>query len=394
MPDSLGPNGLQLKTRDELTQELTLQMQTIYGTDVNLAPDTPDGQMLGIYVQGSIDVRDLLRRIYNSFDPDSAFGRVLDQRVAINGVERQGGTRTLTNITVVTSQALNLYGVDQDVQQVFRVQDNEGTQFELIQTYNAPGAGSYSLAFRAVVPGEVLTMPNTLTIPVSIVLGVVSVNNPTTYTTLGINEESDARLKIRRQKSVSMASQGYLQGLKAVLENINGVTEAFIYENKTGVTDIYGVPGHCIWVIISGTADPADIADAIYRKRNAGANMFGSESYTITQVDGTPFIVNWDFVTPEDLYIEFDATSLDGVTPPNTAAILAQLPTVFVLGVNERININDLATAVQLIDNNTLVTNAGFSTSPGGPFVAVISPSNKNRQFAVSAGRINITVTP
>jgi hypothetical protein len=53
------------------------------------------------------------------FDPDNAVGVVLDQRVAINGIQRQAGTYTVTPITVVTSQSVNLYGLDQDVQPVY-----------------------------------------------------------------------------------------------------------------------------------------------------------------------------------------------------------------------------------------------------------------------------------
>ena len=87
----------------------------------------------------------------------------------------------------------------------------------------------------------------------TIVLGVTSVNNPTTYTTLGTNQESDSALKLRRQISVSIGSQGYLQGLLGALESINGVSSAFVYENNTGITNADGVPGHSIWVIVAGS---------------------------------------------------------------------------------------------------------------------------------------------
>lgn len=390
MPNQITAAGIEVKTRDELIAEFTAAMQAIYGADINLDSSSPDGQMMNIYVQAYIDLQDLLVQIYNGFDPDNAIGNTLDERVAINGIVRKGGTYSTTNVTLVLSQSLNLYGLDQTSQPVFTVSDNAGNKWELVTSASPSGAGTYVYAFRAAVPGAVLTIPNTITVPVTIVLGVTSINNPTTYTTLGINEETDAALKIRRQKSVSLASQGYLAGLLAALENIDGVTSAFVFENDTDTVDTNGVPGHSIWVIVAGSALPQDIANAIYTKRNAGCGLFGAESYVITQVDGTFFTVLWDDVTPETLFIKFTATSLDGVTPPNIATIRAGLVVSFAPGVNEQVNINDLATAVQEIDNNTLVTNAGFSLSSAGPFVNVLSPSVRNKQFAVSAPDIII----
>lgn len=362
MPNLIDANGLQVWTRQELIDFYTAAYQRIYGADINLASNTPDGQMMNLNVQTNLDVQDLLVQIYNMFDPDNAVGVILDQRVAINGIQRQDGTFTITPAVVVNSQSVNLYGLDQADQVVYTVADNAGNNWLLEDTQLGLAAGSHILSFRAEFPGEVLTVPNTIDIPVTIVLGVDSVNNPTIYTTLGQNEEQDAPLKIRRQKSVSLASQGYLKGLLAALENTPGVTSAFVYENLTNTTNGDGVPGHSIWVIVAGTATDADIAQAIYVKRNAGAGMYGQTSYTIIQVNGTPFTIFWDTVLTQNAFIAFTATSLNGVTAPNIAAIRSGLSAAYSPGVNEEVNINALGTAVQSIDSNTLVTQSGFST--------------------------------
>lgn len=365
MPNILDANGLQVSSRDELVAYFTQQYQLIYGNDINLASDTPDGQMMNIFIQSILDLEDLLVQIYNTFDPDNAIGVVLDQRVAINGIQRQAGTYTITPITVVTSQSVNLYGLDQDAQEIYTVADNAGNRWELTTSQLGIGPGTSVLSFRAAIPGAQLTTPNTINVPVTIVLGVVSVNNPSTYSTLGINEESDAVLKVRRQKSVSLASQGYLAGLLAALENINGVTSAFVYENTTSITDGDGVPGHSIWVIVAGTAASADIAQAIYTKRNAGCGMFGSISYTITQVDGSPFIIYWDTVIPGNVFIYMNLTPIDGITPVNIEAIREGVAADFIPGVFAEVNINQLSTLVQTIDPNALVNPAGFSSGEG-----------------------------
>lgn len=391
MPNIITAAGLQVATQTEYIEQFTAAMEDIYGSDINLEQSTPDGQMMMIYIQTALDVLDLLVNIYNMFDPDNAIGVVLDQRVAINGIQRRAGTHTIQNVTVTVDRALNIYGLDQDVEPVYTVSDSEGNEFVLVTSHVFSGSGSASLVFQALLPGEVLTIPNTITVPVTVVLGVVSVNNPLGATSIGVNEETDAELRLRRQKSVSLASQGYYAGLMAALLNIDGVTSSYIYENDSDSTDGDGVPSHSIWVIVSG-GDPNDIADAIYRKRNAGCGMKGSEIIIISQQNGNPVSIKWDYVDTEALFIEFDASSLDGTTPPNTALILDQLPLIFVPGVYEQVNINDLATLVQDIDNNTLVTNAGFSLTEMGIYTPKLTPSAKNKQFSVTSGNINITV--
>src|SRR6185312_10629591 len=437
MPNVLNAQGLQTATQAELLAFFTASYQQIYGADIVLDSSTPDGQLMNIFIQSILDVQDLLTQIYNSFDPDNALGVVLDQRVAINGIEREGGTSTITNITIVTSQSVNLFGLDQATQAIYTVSDQAGNQWQLISTQTGVTAGTHVFAFQSSVPGAVLTIPNTITIPVTIVLGVSSVNNPTTYTSLGTNEETDAALKIRRRNSVSLSSQGYLQGLLGLLKNINGLTSVLVYENNGSITDGNGVPGHSIWVIVSGnpdialsaswlslvsysygqivsagsvnyiswqnnnlgndpTTNPSDwgiynpIAQAIYAKRNAACGMFGEINYTITQVDGTQFIISYDQVNPVDLFIQFTASSLDGIHAPNIAAIIEGLPTIYTPDVNAEVNINQMSTLVQEIDSNTLVLNSGFSFTATGSYTVTLTPVSKKDQFVVSTADIII----
>jgi uncharacterized phage protein gp47/JayE len=380
MPNQITAAGLEIKTYQELLDFLQAAFRTIYGPDINLASDTPDGQLIGILIQLILDQGDLLVQINSSFDPDEAIGRLLDARAAINGIQRQSGTYTLTNVTIVTSQSVTLYGLDQADKEPFTVQDSSGNKFLLVDTVSL-AAGTFSKEFRASSIGAILTVPNTITIPVSIILGVTSVNNPTTYTSLGIDEESDAQFRLRRMQSVALSSQGYQQSLRAALLNITGVSSAFVYENDTGSTDGDGIAGHSIWVIVGGSASSSDIANAIYRKRNAGCGMKGAQTFNIVQIDGNLLTIKWDVVEDETAFIKFNASSIDGVTPPNIALIRSEIIADYVLGVNEKANVNALASKVQAIDSNTLVTSAGFSTSLGGSYTTTLSPSAKNKQI-------------
>lgn len=395
VPGTFGSNGLVLPTRAELVTFFETAFQNIYGPYINLDPETPDGQMINIFIQAILDLQDLLQQINSTFDPDNAIGIILDQRCAINGIQRAAGTFSTVNIDLVLNQSVNLFGLDQTTNPVYTVADPAGNQWQLQVTQSGAGPGSVSYVFQAALPGALTAEPNTITIPVSIILGVTSINNPNAQLTTGINEESDAALKVRRQRSVSLPARGYFASLLAALENIEGVSFANIIENVTDAVDVYGVPGHSIWVVVAGSSSPADIANAIYVNRTAGCGLFSllgssSQSFDVTQADGSIFEVVWDNVELEDLFIKFTATSLNGINPPNILGITEGLPDIFVPGVFEEVNINGLATDVQSIDPNTLVTNAGFSLAAGGTYTVVLTPSLPNKQFSVASDRILI----
>lgn len=393
MPNQITAAGLETKTRDEIVTELTTALQGIYGADINVASDSPDGQLINIFAQNVVDVLELITQVHNGFNPDTAVGRVLDDRCALNGVIRLGGTYTRTNVTIVTDRALNLAGLDAEIDNPdgtgYTVSDSNGNEFILEASQVIAGAGTYSYAFRAKNNGKVETVPNTITTPVTIVLGVVSVNNPSVAIYTGIDEETDAALRIRRQKSVSISSKGYLEGLLAALLNINGVTSAFVYENNTGTTDIDGIPSHSIWAIVSGGAD-ADIAQAIYQKRNAGCGMRGAESVVITQVDGSLFEINFDRTATEDLYIEVSGHSVSGA-PIDTAYMETQLLSRLVPGVYETITIYDIIFLLQDIEPNYF-TDSCFISLNGSVWDNSLKPTAKNKQFVLTPSKTNIAV--
>lgn len=395
MPNSLTAAGLTLATQTELITLLSAAYRQIYGDDIDLSPSSPDAQMMMIFIQVILDNEDLLMTIYSGMDPDNAVGTILDQRCALNGVQRLGGTFSVTNITLVITQSIELIGLDQSSTAPYTVADAQGNQWQLLTTVAPSSAGTYVYAFQAANPGAISPVANTITLPVTVILGVQSINNPTNATSIGTNQETDAALKIRRQKSVALSSQGYLQGLLGALNNLTGLTFAAVYENVTGTTDGDGIPGHSIWVIVAGAASNASVANAIYTKRNAGCGMTGSISFPILQADGSTFDILWDDVTEVPLFIKFSASSLNGTNPPDIASILdptTGLPSIFVPGVFEQVNINDLATLVQEIDPNTLVTSSGFSLSSGGSYTSTLTPTTKDKQFQVTS--TNIIILP
>lgn len=387
MPNSVNAEGLQIKTFNEVKEELTTSFRQIYGNDINIDSNTPDGQLINILSQVIIDLLELIAQVYNSFDPDFAIGTVLDQRIALNNIKRKGGTYSYTNIAVTTTASCTLNGLNTvDAESAFTVSDSQGTQWVLASTQTPSAAGTYTYSFRAKEIGAVESLPNTITTIVNAVVGVSTVNNPAALTVKGTDTETDAELKARRRDSIGIASQGYREALKAALLNTADVSYAEVYENETNTTDADGIPGHSIWTIVQGGTDE-DVAQAIYAKRNGGCGMKGSTTYTITRSDGSTFEVAWDRPSTTNAYIEFDVTAITSHVIDVNAIKLALVNAT--LDIYQPLDINTVASIVKATDPDIIVTNCQVSTD-GTNWYDIIYPTTKKDRLEIATSRITI----
>jgi uncharacterized phage protein gp47/JayE len=393
MPDSLDVNGLQVRSRADLIDELLnggdgfLGFRGIYGADINVDPNTPDGQLINLLAQAGVDVRELIVQVYNSMDPDQAIGPNLDLRCAINGVVRKPGTRSTQLVTVTVSQALTLAGLDTSPDNPFTISDSSGNQFQLVTTAVFGAAGSQNLTFQAATIGAVIVAPNTLTNIVTVTLGVTSVTNGVLAGTIGTNEESDAALRIRRAKSVALPSKGFANGLRAGLLAINDVTSVLVLENITNAVDANGIPGHSIWVVVAGGTDQA-IAEVIYTLRGAGCGMKGGVSVNITQEDGTIFEVLFDRPTPEDLWIKVDVAAITG--PAVDANYLRnQILANFTYDIGQAADASAITAFVKSLYPQASVSNCQVSTDDV-VYQPLLATTAVNNQWATAAARIYV----
>ena len=397
MPDVLDATGLTVKTAQEITSDLTTGLQGIYGEDINVDQNSPDGQMIGILTQENVDLRELVVSVNNGFDPDQAQGSILDQRVAINGIARQGGTYTNQPIDITVNATVSLQGLDGNFDNPngtgYTVQDGSGNQFILTDSAVLT-AGTTTKNFRAKQIGAVNVPINTIANPVTIVPGVVSVINSSAAITVGQAEETDAQLRTRRAQSVSNPASGYLNGLLGVVLALEGVTEAALYENDGDTVDGNGIPAHGIWLVVSGGAN-SDIANAIYNKKSYGANMKGSVSVNITTASGLQFTALFDRPTATNLYIQFTIkTTVAGAVFDQTA-IKSYMTKNLIYGIGafaETSVITDMA-------------QAGIAAQGGGgvPLLVQISPDGSSwtdflaapalsDEWTLDPSRITITV--
>jgi hypothetical protein len=458
---------------------LQQQMNTIYGASADFTSNSPDGQVLNAFAQVVEDVLQLLVMVNAGFDPSQAFGVILAQRGAIVGIQIQNATYSTLTEQITVSGPCPLYGNDQTTNPVYTIQDELGNQWELVSTVAIAAAGTASYQFEAANQGAVLAAPNTVNQPVTVVLQVTEVNNSAAAVP-GKAQETDAAFKLRILNSTALGSIGYLPGLIAALQNIAGVSYANAYENDTSSVIVAGPQTgqgpHSVWAVISpGTATPAQIAQVLYVKHNAGAgvyvdngpghtvqtyviqdleftvspanatagaiysnngntfavidtissgtslDMVGSvptTSGTLSLVSGTgdptiafsavvptsnPFVAQWNEVIETPCFVKVLATSLDGVNAPQISVLAGNglLPTnpqylpglggKLTPNVGEGVNVNEVVTALNSLDPNSLITFPLLTSGGSGVSLLAISGYGPTAQVATVDQQLDIS---
>lgn len=393
MPNVLNEYGLTIKTKQEVIDLIvngdaeTAGLKSIYGNDINVDSNSPDGQLVGVLAQVAVDNLELVAQVNAAMDPDLAVGSILDQRCAINGVFRLGATYTSVMITITVDRTVALVGLDTGEATAFTIADSAGTKYYLVEgdTFTT---GAHTVEFRSAEAGANNPAPNTITSMQSVIAGVVSVTNAAAAFTVGRDKESDDSLRSRRQRSVSLPSNGFLAGMTAGLLNTAGVTDAIVYENITNADDVDGVPAHGIWCIVDGGADQ-DVGNSIYVKRNAGVGMKGDEEVAITQVNGLQAIVKFDRSEAEDLYIDLAISTIYGGATADADYIRQQLLARLSYGIYEPAEVTYIVSLIKWVDPTLVVTGEGVGTN-GTDWDDIVYPTTKKNRFVLASTRIRI----
>jgi hypothetical protein len=394
---TLDNTGLTIEPQTQLVADLVADYQSIYGPNINVDSNSPDGQLINIQAQAISDLLQLLLSTYNGFTVAGAFGTRLDQLVELNGIFRIAGTFTKAQVVVTITTAQTIPGLDQTVVPAFTVQDTAGNQYQLVTSYVAAGPATPTLTFQAVNIGKVQTIASTITKIVTATAGITTVNNPSVSSdVIGLNEETDSQLKVRHARSLALASTGPSDSLEGALKGVAGVLDAFVVENNTNAT-VGFIPAHSVYVIVRGTTalNTPGIGLAIYAKKSAGCGLVSPAGYNVSvaRPNGQTFTASWDEAASQPLYIKF---SLIWIGPQviSNADVQTQLAAVLVYRLGQNPTIGDVLNAMRTIAP-TAVVSINSSTqgvsSDNATWNSVVSPNVVSDFFTVSAANITIS---
>ncbi|WP_410679090.1 baseplate J/gp47 family protein [Avibacterium paragallinarum] len=294
-------NGITIERLDTLVERLENGFRTIYGQNINLAPDTPDGQMIGILAQMRMDIEELAEMIYKQLDPDVASGAWLDQRVAYAGLIRRTASYSYLRSVILTGAPYTtLYAG-------LVVSDPQKGRWVLVQDTQLNQEGSARADFRSELLGAFsVAQSETLTIE-TVTLGLATATTSET-SQLGTEEETDAELRHRFFLSRARNAINSVLAIEAKISELNDVKQVVVLENNTASIDKKGVNPHSINVIVDGGLDH-DIAKVIYHNKGAGVGLQGN-----TAVEFERQTVYFDRAVPVDIEIAITAVRYEDFT--------------------------------------------------------------------------------
>ena len=302
---SVGPDGFQCDDLATILANLQSQMQTIFGTDIDLDPDTVDGQTLGIYAESKVDSDQLSQDVYNQFNPQTATGVGLSRLVELNGIRRIAGVASQ-----VTIHCTGTTGTHIPIGSVVACTLNQ-EQFETIQDGVIDSTGSIDISALAANTGAVQAPAGTLTVIVTPVFGWQTATNAQAAL-IGRDEETDEELRVRRAQSTATPAQSVPESLYGAIANIPEVVQVRLYENYEETTDpITGLPPHSFSAVVQGGADQ-DIANAIWNRASIGPTQVGSTSVVVTDVQGFTHTIKFQRPTPVRIYMAISVHPLTG----------------------------------------------------------------------------------
>jgi len=278
-------DGLTIDTYEDIYSRIADELKLIYGADINLDADTPDGQRVGIIAKEVLDLQSFTQIIYSNLDVDFTFGTFQDVICKLVGLVRLPATRSQVDATVTTDRNITLDAG-------YTVEDATGQKWVTLSE-NSLTVGANTITLVAQDFGNIEALSSTINIPVTIVLGVLSVDNPLAATA-GRDEESSEELRIRRNRSLEINAYSTLGSSIARLSQLQGVTDVVGRENDTSAT-VGAMPPHSVQFVVEN-GDLSSIAETLIKNKTAGAAFVGSEDITYTETIprvGLPdFIIN------------------------------------------------------------------------------------------------------
>lgn len=125
---------------------------------------------------------------------------------------------------------------------------------------------------------------------------------------VGRSIELDPDFRIRREELLRIAGAATVEAIRAAVRAVDGVVQAFVFENPSDVVDGNGLEPHSFEAVVSG-GDDQTIGDEIFAVKPAGIATHrdpGGAGVTVTVTDsqGSTHDINFTRPTDVDMYIE------------------------------------------------------------------------------------------
>lgn len=389
MPLQFDNNGLQIDTFRDLFQAQSDAYKGIYGQDIDLDQDSPDGQRVAIEAQARTDIEAALQWLYSQMDPDFNNGDMQQIIAKLHGLYLRPGSRSQRDLKVTTDRPVLLYDG-------YKIRDQANQVWFVRQAVTVP-AGTTTVTFFAEKFGKVTGLVTDTFTQLTPEPGVVSIISDVAVV-VGRDEESPEEFRQRRNRSLENPATGSTGAIFAKVAQLAGVTDLNIDENDTKFDDpLTGIPANSVWLVVEGGA-VSEITEVMVKQKGGGTGTKGSVTgryvETLVRPDGTTIQIAHDmqFDRPvyKPLHIQLTARRKLTSEPVDVDALKTALA-ARVMHIGEDIDANELyADGYSVSRINFVLTNLKISDD-GTTFTdAELSPGFQGK-FTLDVANIDVT---
>lgn len=312
MTTGLTPQGYVAPTQAEEVADLNTKILANVGPALDLDPDHPFGQLIGIFAEKYAELGELAATVYNALNPLAAEGALLVNVAALTGTKPQVATYGTVDATLTFSGACTV-----NAGAIVSVVGQPANTWVLLSTVTVGGAGTAIGHFRASSVGQFVASATTLTVintPVPNWTGVSNILDAL----YGLNADTDTTLRVKQQTEQQGLGSGDAEAIRARLLQIPNMLQAFVFENDGPLTDANGVPPSAfnpvIWDGPGALVPNATIAQTLWDNKPSGIACYGATQVAVVDSVGNTHYVGFDRATQLEMYITCTVTGATGVT--------------------------------------------------------------------------------
>ncbi|MDR7874615.1 baseplate J/gp47 family protein [Yersinia mollaretii] len=382
-------NGLEIDTFRDLFQTLSDAYKDIYGQDIDLDQESPDGQRVAIEAQARTDIEASLQWLYSQMDPDFNTGDMQQVIAKLHGLYLRPGSRSQRDLNVATDRPVFLYSG-------YKIRDQSNQIWFVRQNVTIP-AGTTTVTFFAQDFGKATGLIADTFTQLTPELGVLSITADA-VAVVGRDEETPEEFRQRRNRSLENPATGSTGAIFAKVAQLTGVTDLNVGENDTKIDDVLtGIPANSIWLVAEGGA-VSEIVEVMVKQKGGGTgtkgSVIGRYIETLIRPDGTTLQIAHDMQFDRPVYkpLHINLTAKRKVTnDPVDLDTLKEALAKRVMHIGEEIDANEFyADGYGAGRVNYVLTNLKISID-GITFTdAELSPGFQGK-FTLDVANISIT---
>lgn len=269
---------------------------------LDVDPATPAGQLIATQA-ALVQAKDSeILFLAQQFNPETAEGRWQDALGKIYFL-----TRKTAESTVVTCACGGLYNTVIPAGSI--VQSADGYQLASIDDATIPASGTVNVEFAVTETGPVEIPAGSVMKIITVIPGWDTVTNEAAGV-LGRDEETRTEFETRRYNSVAANAQGSVLAIQGAIAQVDGVLDCVVMENSTNAQiTVHGVniDPHSICASVYG-GDGTDIAEAIYRRKDAGCGTTGNTVVTYSDPEYNNATYTYNILRPTPTAVKMTVT--------------------------------------------------------------------------------------